>query len=627
MKKEMDQIGQIGGLTSWDEALKASEEKYRALLDFSPDAFFQADSQGNIVTTNKKAVELTWFSTAELLSMKLEDIFPTSLLNDRTVKDNDLKSDHNVPSEGIILRKDGEIIQMEMNSRTMPDGTCQCFVRDVTQRRRAEEKLLESEEKHRMLLDESSDPIFTFYPDGQYRYVNKAFSDGVGKKLEDIIGKKIWDVFPKEEADKRFAAVKWVFENGEEKVIEVRVPVPGGSQWYLTTVKPIWNDQGKIITVICISKNITGRKRAEELLKGSEEKFRQLIENSFDIIVLLDADGIQRFVSDSCEKILGYRPDELTNIPVIDHMIHPDDHDEVKKALQMAAHLNYGSAEYRHRHKNGGWVYLEAFGSNQLDNPSIQSFVLNVRDITARKQTEEALRESEARLNQLNATKDKFFSIIAHDLRSPFNSIMGFSNLLEDQIQQKNYQGIEEYAAIIQKSSNRALALLQNLLEWARSQTGSMVFKPEIVEIVALMKEVTDLLNDSANQKAISISMSIPPLAIVLADREMMGTTLRNLLSNAIKFTNSGGEIVLSVQQKNDEWMVTVTDNGVGIQKETIEKLFHIDQSYTTAGTQNERGTGLGLILCKEFVEKHGGRIWVESQVMKGSKFCFTIPA
>jgi signal transduction histidine kinase len=262
-----------------------------------------------------------------------------------------------------------------------------------------------------------------------------------------------------------------------------------------------------------------------------------------------------------------------------------------------------------------------------LDNPSIGSLVLNVRDITARKQTEEALLQSEARLNQLNATKDKFFSIIAHDLRSPFNSIMGFSNLLEDQIQRKNYQGIEEYAAIIQKSSNRALALLRNLLEWARSQTGSMVFKPEPIEIVALMKEVTDLLNDSAKQKAIVISMSIPPMATVLADREMMGTTLRNLLSNAIKFTNPGGEIVLSAQQKNGQWIINVTDNGVGIQKEALEKLFRIDQSYTTAGTQNERGTGLGLILCKEFVEKHGGRIWVESQVMKGSKFCFTIPA
>ena len=129
------------------------------------------------------------------------------------------------------------------------------------------EALQESERNYRILLDESSDPIFTFYPDGQYRYVNKAFADGVGRKLNEIIGKKIWDVFPKDEADKRYAAVKWVFENGLTKVIEVRVPRPDGDTYYLTTVKPILNDQDTVVSVICISKEITERKRMEQALQ------------------------------------------------------------------------------------------------------------------------------------------------------------------------------------------------------------------------------------------------------------------------------------------------------------------------------------------------------------------------
>jgi diguanylate cyclase (GGDEF)-like protein/PAS domain S-box-containing protein len=135
------------------------------------------------------------------------------------------------------------------------------------ERRQAVEALLEKEEEYRILLDESSDPIFTFYPDGTYRYVNRAFADGVGKSLEAILGKKIWDVFPKEEADKRFAAVKWVFENGATKVLEVRVPKPDGDTYYLTTVKPIFKDEKKVISVLCISKEITERKRIEDQLR------------------------------------------------------------------------------------------------------------------------------------------------------------------------------------------------------------------------------------------------------------------------------------------------------------------------------------------------------------------------
>ncbi|HEY3313378.1 MAG TPA: GGDEF domain-containing protein [Anaerolineales bacterium] len=149
--------------------------------------------------------------------------------------------------------------------------------------RQAVEALLEKEEEYRILLDESSDPIFTFYPDGTYRYVNRAFADGVAKPLESIIGKKIWDVFPKDEADKRFAAVKWVFENGETKVLEVRVPRQDGDRYYLTTVKPIFNDDKKVISVLCISKEITERKRMEDELRflGTHDSLTGLYNRHF----------------------------------------------------------------------------------------------------------------------------------------------------------------------------------------------------------------------------------------------------------------------------------------------------------------------------------------------------------
>ncbi len=247
-------------------------------------------------------------------------------------------------------------------------------------------------------------------------------------------------------------------------------------------------------------------------------------------------------------------------------------------------------------------------------------------DITERKQAENALKENETHLRELNATKDKFFSIISHDLKNPFNSILGLSNLLVEQIQEKNYEGIEEYAEIIHKSSTLVYDLLMNLLEWSRLQTGRMEFSPEYFEIVSLINEVTELFDDSVRLKSITIFKELPRNMLIFADKAMIGAVLRNLISNAIKFTHPQGQITISAESKKDKVEIAISDNGVGIKNENIEKLFRIAENQTTLGTKNERGTGLGLILCKEFIEKHGGKIWVESEAGKGSKFYFTIP-
>ena len=238
----------------------------------------------------------------------------------------------------------------------------------------------------------------------------------------------------------------------------------------------------------------------------------------------------------------------------------------------------------------------------------------------------EKLRKAEEKLLELNSSKDKFFSIITHDLKSPFTSIIGFSELLIEKIKVKDYSDIKEFSTIIHNSSWRAMDLLTNLIEWSRLQTGRMEFNPEKINIISLIEEVTELLNDSAWQKSIQIKKIMPDIINVFADKPMISTVLRNLLSNAVKFTRPGGKIVISAIKENSMVVVCVSDNGIGIKKDIIETLFRIGECTSTKGTKGEEGTGLGLLLVKDFVMKHGGEIRAESEIGKGSKFIFTLP-
>lgn len=263
--------------------------------------------------------------------------------------------------------------------------------------------------------------------------------------------------------------------------------------------------------------------------------------------------------------------------------------------------------------------------ANQLSKSAYQN-LLQARFISEQKNVELALKQSEIRLRELISTKDKFFSIIAHDLINPFNSIIGFSNLMKEKIDENDMKSIEEYYSYILKSSKQAMNLLLNLLEWARIQTGSMVFTPKSLDIVELINEVLELMSYPAMQKSITISRDFSLDSFIWADKAMLSTIFRNLISNAIKFTNVGGSIMVSAKARQDDVLISIKDNGVGIKITDFSKLFSLDESYSTVGTNNEQGTGLGLILCKEFVSKHNGRIWVESEIGIGSTFFFTIP-
>ncbi len=248
-------------------------------------------------------------------------------------------------------------------------------------------------------------------------------------------------------------------------------------------------------------------------------------------------------------------------------------------------------------------------------------------EIEDRLKTEIALQESERKLKEANAAKDKFFSIIGHDLRNPFNAVIGFSNVLRESLFELDIKEISQYIGYINDSAVNAYTLLGNLLDWARSQTNSMQFNPDAINVSNIIKTTMEILSGEAAKKNISITSTVPEDFIVLADRNMVSAVLRNLVSNAIKFTLPGGTVAISscITEACNE--ITVADNGVGIRKCDIEKLFRIDTKINTKGTDQEPGTGLGLILCKEFIEKNSGKIYVESEPGLGSRFKFTLPA
>lgn len=360
---------------------------------------------------------------------------------------------------------------------------------------------------------------------------------------------------------------------------------------------------------------------------GLNSNFDLLIRNSFDILVLLDINGHQKYVSDSCYRILGYTPEELINIDVIDVMIHPEDQEKTRQGLEniIKCH-NYGGTQYRHRHKDGSWVFLEAYGTNQLENPDIQAIVLNVRDITDRKLYEQRLLEKEQQLKDLNATKDRFISIIGHDLKNPFTSIIGLSELIQTSVENEDLAEISEFANLIHESSKLVNDLLTNLLAWSKSQSGGITFNPQKSDITALILEVIDLFRELASQKTIQLKVECNESIFLRIDRDMIHSVFRNLISNSIKFTHIGGTVLINVQSHKDEHHFIISDNGTGLSDRIKSSLFRIDDNQSMRGTIGEPGTGLGLILCKEFIEQHNGNIWVESILGKGTDIHFTIP-
>ncbi len=470
-----------------------------------------------------------------------------------------------VKESGFFLSDDGKIISIIG------------IITDITNQRDLEQKVSDYNEFLHALLDTIPMPVFYENIAGKFIGCNKAFREHILMlPTKEFLGKTVEDfpnIFPEEFRNEHLETNQRIIEVKGVTTYDSKITLADGTTKDFAIYKTGYNDfDGNLTGIINILIDITDRKKTEETLRNINiELERKIEERTKDLQLALE-----------------------------EYKFEVDEHRRVQEILEQAN-------------------YELKILNETLSQESQKLIILN-----------EKLAKSEQELREANSAKDKFFTIIAHDLKNPLQSILTDAEILNRFFDTFTSEKTREYVSHIYKTSNLLKNLLENLLTWTKAQTGRITFRPEWVNINLVLTDVFRFMESTANAKQIEIVYRQELDLMVYIDRNLITTVLRNLISNAIKFSRRGSKIYLEVQSYYDGSLptlkVSVKDEGVGIPQEKLERLFKIEYSVTTPGTEREQGTGLGLILCKELIELHGGKIWVESEEGKGSTFTFTIP-
>ncbi|MFA6570284.1 MAG: PAS domain S-box protein [Bacteroidota bacterium] len=429
-------------------------------------------------------------------------------------------------------------------------------------------------------------------------------------------------------------AVRRAIQFGESFDLELEfITFKGNHRWVLAVGKALI-ENGKTKKVFGIFQDITKRKEAELALRDSEVRIRAVTDSALDAIVMMDSEGKISYWNPAAERILGYTSDEAIG-QILHKILAPERyHEAYNIAYPHFTKTGEGNIvgktlEFEAVRKGGTEIQVELSLSGFYNNGWCA--VGMIRDITLRKKEEkelvsinEKLKLSKIELEKINSEKDKFFSIIAHDLKNPFNGFLGMTKIMAEDIQELTMEEVQEISREMQEHAKNLYGLLENLLEWARMQRGVTGLSPEDCFLSLLVKQNIDIISAFSEQKEIELINKVPVDLKIKADISMLNTVLRNLISNAIKFTPRDGKVEIGIVE-GEVPAIYIKDSGIGMNKDILGKLFKIDQKVSRPGTEGELSTGLGLLLCKEFVEKHGGKIWAESEENLGSTFFFTL--
>ena len=602
-----------------EEKLRESEEKYHAIFEQAADSIVLIDtSTEEIVDFNDRAHENLGYTREEFAKLKTINITaPESAEEHNKAVERTLKSGV-YAFEIKQITKNGEKRDVTVKSGVFHNPSGKTLVlsiwHDITERKRAEEELRRAKEQFQALVEESPLGVAMVTKDGRYQYLNPKFVEMFGYTLEDIPTRQDWfaKAYPDPEYRKRVIS-SWetdqriMAEGDEVSRPAFTVTSKGGSE-KIIQFRSVALATGDYLI---IHEDITESKRAEEELKLRA----QILDGATDSIIVHGVDDNFVYVNEAACRTHGYSREEFMKMK-LRQVVAPERVSGLDSDRQELLEKGHIVIESAHLRKDGSIMPVEVH-ARTLESGGRKLFLTVARDITERKRVEEERLE-------LDRMKSEFIANVSHELRTPLHSIRGFTKLmLQDKVPEPEVQ--KEFLTIVDNQSKNLEKLINNLLDVSRLESGRFKIQKYRLFIKDLISETVESFYTIASEKGITINADIPEaLPEVEADGERVRQVLNNLLSNAIKFSNGGSCVTVAGEAKDGELMVRVTDQGAGMSEEVMQHLF--ERFYRAKDTAMVGGTGLGLYISKQIIEAHGGRIWVESKVGKGSAFSFTLP-
>ncbi len=482
-------------------------------------------------------------------------------------------------------------------------------------------KLRANNDFYELILKNSPNAIAILTLDLDIVFANNSFYEIFGVK--ESVEKNLREVFSQKTLNEILTERKKVLNLGKttKNYTFTAITKSGIARKLEITISQFKNKENKTLFLVHF-KDLT------ELYEKNKQLrlLQRAVEQSPSSIAITDIFGNLVYVNPRFTKFTGYQPEEV--IGKNPRILKSEKADiDYKKLWDTISSGKEWEGIFYNKRKDGTCYWEQARISPVWNEyGKITHYIKIAEDITNKKKAEEKIKKLLIELEKANASKDKFFSIIAHDLKSPFATITAFINIMKKYYDRFSKEKIFELINELDKSTKNTYALLENLLTWSRMQSGSMQYNPENFDLIPIIEKIIRLYEQKAKQKEIQLSYVTPKQVYIFADSFMIETTIRNLINNALKFTAKGGKVTLTIKEQKDNYLIAIKDTGIGIPKDKIKNLFHIDTNFSTYGTDNEKGTGLGLILCKEFIERNNGKITVESQVNKGTTFYLTIP-
>jgi PAS domain S-box-containing protein len=619
-----------------EEDLKIKGVMYESMLSHTEDLICKLDKKGNFVYVNSTLLNKLGYEEKEILEKNFNELIQTSYFENSIFNLNSL--DQTETSAGInlpLVTKEGEQILSTITFVPIREKgrnlNYLCYIKESV----IEEKKEATEELYTLMFNSSLDGI-AVEVDGRVVVANDSFAEMFGyENGESLVNKDLLDLVSNDDILK---VAEYVRLKERRKSAPDRFEFLGKKQdnsQFFTELSVSTFESNTKNYVVMVARDITERKRAQKVIRESEEKYRNITENIEDFLYTFERAGKYMrplFYTSAVKQITGYSQTEfLEDSKLMLKIIHPDDLTDVRKKLShlmKSSNKSSGEMEFRIINKQGNIVWVRnKINFTRNEQGEIQKVYGLVSDITFKKRAEGELKKSTEELVKLNETKDRFISIISHDLRTPFSSILGFTDLLanDDELTEEERK---QYVNYIQESSKSMLSLVNSLLDWTRLQTGRIKFEPERIDSKLLVEKIIRSMSGVAIQKGIEIYSTVGKNKFIFGDNNLVSQVFSNILSNAIKFTSRGDKITISVNSESSMRFLefSVNDTGRGIKEDDLNKLFSVDKKYTSEGTAGERGSGLGLSLVKEIVEKHGGTVWAESEYGKGSTFKFTLP-